>query len=473
MKVAVIGAGPAGMTAAYSLAKMGVEVEVFEASGSVGGMSRTITMWNQKFDLGPHRFYSDDHRINALWIEVVGNKYEMVDRLTRIYYNRKFFSYPIKPFDAMIKLGIWRSAICFFSYIFQKFKTKQDITTFEGWVTDRFGKELYSIFFKTYSEKLWGIPCDQLDADFAAQRIKKFDLWEAIRTAFAGNNGKHKTLVDQFAYPHNGTGSVYENMAELVKQKGGKIHMNTPVNRVLTNSGKAYGIELKDGNKFEFEHVVSTMPLTLLTQKLPDVPQSIIDNAGALKFRNTILVFLNVNAENLFPDNWLYIHSNDLSMGRLTNFRNWVPQLYGNEKSTICALEYWCNDEDEMWQWSDDKFVQLAKTELRKTGLIKDAEITAGHVHKIHRCYPVYSKGYKNLLKPIEAYLSQIQNLHLIGRYGAFKYNNQDHSILMGIMVAENIVNGAKNDLWGVNTDYDSYQESSVITATGLQKKHH
>lgn len=471
MKVAIIGAGPAGMTAGYELSKHIKNVDIYEASTNVGGMAKTIELWNQKVDIGPHRFFSNDTRVNELWLEVVGKDYEMVDRLTRIYYNKKFFHYPIKALNALTNMGIFKAASCMIYYGLEKISPTKDTSTFEGWVTNRFGKKLYQIFFKTYTEKLWGIPCNVLDADFAAQRIKKFSLGEAIKTALFGNSGKHKTLVDQFAYPHGGTGIVYERMAKFVKEKGGTVNLKSPVKKVITKNGMACAIELEDGTIKEYDHIISSMPLSLMVARLPEVPENIKKAANSLKFRNTIIVYLNVQAINLFPDNWLYVHSSDLQMGRLTNFRNWVPNLYGNEKSTICALEYWCYDEDEFWNWSEEKLIALAKEELKKTGLIGAAEISAGHVYKIPRCYPVYGTGYKDVLKPVEDYLDTIKNLHVIGRYGAFKYNNQDHSILMGKLAVENILHDTKHNLWEINTDYDSYQESSIITKTGLQKK--
>jgi len=470
MKVAVIGAGPAGMTAAYLLAKNNIDIDVFEATPSVGGMAKTIELWNQKVDIGPHRFFSNDTRVNEIWLELAGNDYEMVDRLTRIYYNKKFFHYPIKAFDALKNLGIVEAVNCVMQYGIEQLSPTKDTSTFEGWVTNRFGKRLYQIFFKTYTEKLWGIPCNILDADFAAQRIKKFSLGEAMKTALFGNSGKHKTLVDQFAYPHGGTGIIYERMSKFVQSKGNQVYLKTPIKRVLTSNGIANAVELEDGSIKNYDHVITSMPFTQMVERLPEVPQNIKAAASKLKFRNTIIVYLNVQDKNLFPDNWLYVHSSDLQMGRLTNFRNWVPQLYDNEQSTICALEYWCYDEDDFWKYDNDKLIALAKEELRKTGLIGNANISAGFVYRIPKCYPVYSTGYKEVLKPIEEYLSGIKNLHVIGRYGAFKYNNQDHSILMGRLAVENILENKNHNLWEINTDYDNYQESSVITKTGLQK---
>jgi protoporphyrinogen oxidase len=469
MKVAIIGAGPAGMTAAYALTKEGVEVTVYEASPQVGGLSKTLDLWNQKIDLGPHRFFSSDTRVNELWLEVVGEDYEMVDRLTRIYYKNKFFYYPLKPFDALRKLGLWQATLCMFSYMGERISpTKQD-GSFENWVVSRFGRRLFNTFFKTYSEKLWGISCKELDADFAAQRIKKLSLFAAIWNGlFGGKKNKHKTLVDQFAYPLRGTGMVYENMATYVNANGGKVLCNTPVQRVLTENGKATQIELTDGTIESYDHIISSMPISLLVTRLPEVPEAVKTAANTLKFRNTVLVYLNVHETDLFPDNWLYVHSADLQMGRLTNFRNWVPDILNGEKTTIVVLEYWCYNEDEMWSTSDEDLIELGKQELRKTGLIKDAEISEGMVYKIPRCYPVYDQGYKERLKPVEDYLSTVDGLSVIGRYGAFKYNNQDHSILMGLLAAENIAKGTNHNLWEINTDYEDYQEQSTITESGL-----
>lgn len=469
-KVAVIGAGPAGITAAHELVKMGADVEVFEASDSVGGMAKSINLWGYTVDIGPHRFFSSDNRVNQAWLEVVGKDYEMVDRLTRIYYKKKFFYYPLKALNALGNLGIFEAALCFLSYLKEKINPTKDDGSFESWVTGRFGSRLFSIFFKTYTEKLWGISCKDLDADFAAQRIKKFSLGEAIKNALFGNSGKHKTLVDQFAYPFGGTGMVYERMAENIKKAGSLVHLKNPVQRVLTKNNSAYAIELADGSIKEFDHIVSSMPMTLLLQRLPEVPAHILEKSKKLKYRNTIIVYLLVEGKDLFPDNWLYVHSPDLLMGRLTNFRNWVPQLYGNKNGSVMALEYWCYDEDDFWHWNEQQLIELAKKELQQTGLIKNAPITQGSVYRIPKCYPVYGRGYKEVLTPIEDYLKTVGNLSLIGRYGAFKYNNQDHSILMGLLAAENIMKDAKHDLWEINTDYETYQETSTITKSGLQK---
>lgn len=467
-RVAVIGAGPAGMTAAYELGKAGVNVDVYEAAPHVGGLAKTIELWGQLVDIGPHRFFSSDARVNRLWLEVAGRDYGMVNRLTRILYKNKFFSYPLKAFDVVPKLGVLEVARCAVSYARQCSRNPSTGGSFEDWVVRAFGRRLFEIFFKTYSEKLWGIACKDLDADFAAQRIKKLSLYEAAKNALHVGHGQHKTLVDRFAYPVQGTGMIYERMAAFLRSHGQNVFLRSPVQEVIVSKGVVQG--LRTGNRnIAYRHVISTMPLTLLVKALAEAPAQIRENASELKFRNTIIVYLHVNRDALFPDNWLYVHSPELRMGRITNFRNWVPTLNRGRTSTILALEYWANENDEIWSWKDEALIDLAKRELYQTGLIGTARIMDGHVYRVNRCYPVYSRGYKDLLRPIENYLSGIQGLHAIGRYGAFKYNNQDHSILMGLLAAQNILDNASHHLWDINTDYECYQESAIITETGLQ----
>jgi len=257
-------------------------------------------------------------------------------------------------------------------------------------------------------------------------------------------------------------------MASAITKNGGKIFLKTAVEKVLTSKGKATGIQLENGETRDYDHIISTMPISLLVSRMPGIPENIRQLAESLKFRNTILVYLNVNHPDLFPDQWLYIHSEDLQMGRMTNFRNWIPELFGEEKNTILCLEYWCNFGDPVWQMGDVEIIKTASKETNLTGLLHQGEVTDGYVLRIPRCYPIYFKNYKKILSPIQEYLDQIDCLQVIGRYGSYKYNNQDHSIFMGILAAENAVAGKNNNLWDINTDYDTYQESSVIRETGL-----
>lgn len=471
MKIAVIGSGPAGLTAAYKLSKDNIKVHVYEASNSVGGLAKTVDLWGQKVDIGPHRFFSNDTRVNKLWLEVVGKDYQMVDRLTRILYGNKFYNYPLKPLNALANLGLIEALWCVVSFFLQKFflqYVKKNENTFESWVTSRFGKRLFQIFFKAYSEKLWGISCKELDSDFAAQRIKKLSLLEAVISAFfVGRSKKHKTLVDQFAYPNGGTGMVYERMADYVSNHNGIVKLESSVDNVIVEDGRCIGIKTSKGENIEYDHVISTMPINKLLLGIKNVPINLSHNIQNLKFRNTILVYLEVDAEDLFKDNWLYIHSPEIKTGRITNFRNWIPEINQGKKTTILSLEYWCDENEDFWNLNEEEIIGTGVKDMHISKILGKNKILRGHVYKISKCYPVYKTGYKKDIGPLEEYLDNIENLSVIGRYGSFKYNNQDHSILMGILAAENIIKGTKHNLWRINTDYE-YQESSKITETGL-----
>lgn len=470
--VAVIGAGPAGLTAALQITRAGHAVKVFEASSHVGGLARSFELWGQIVDVGPHRFYSQDSRVNKFWLEIIGRDYAMVNRLTRIYYKGRFFSYPLKPLNALANLGPTEALRCMLSYIREKNRSRKvsvENASFEEWVVSRFGRRLFEIFFKSYSEKLWGIPCQELDADFAAQRIRKLSLSGAVRNAIFPYREKHRTLVDRFAYPLNGTGEVYSRISRLIQTNGGEVFTSTPIQKLFRSDDKIIGLMTADGRVHDCAAVVSTMPLTHLVRGMQDVPDEVQLAAQQLQFRNTTLVYLRVAVDYVFPDQWLYIHSPELGFGRVTNFSNWVPSIRRDSKDTILCLEYW-SQEDGFWKMSETDLIQLAIREISSTGLVEADRVTAGHVVRVPRCYPIYRRGYKSLVRVIADWLRSFSNLHVIGRYGAFKYNNQDHSILMGLLAAENILLNQRHDLWGVNSDYENYLESSRITETGLEK---
>lgn len=467
-RVAVIGAGPAGLAAAYVLGKHGVRADVFEAGPVVGGMSRTFELWDQKVDLGPHRFFSADARVNRLWLEVVGSDYRMVERTTRIFYDGKFFDYPLRLGDSLPKLGAAEAARCVLSYLRRRRLRSGPAASFEDWVCDGFGTRLYEIFFRSYSEKVWGVPCANLDADFAAQRIRKLSLLEAARSAlFPGKGARHATLVDRFAYPLGGTGSVYRRMAEQVERRGGSVRLREPVERIARGTDRRLEVALASGERREYDHVVSSMPLTHLVRAFPGAPDRVLEAAAALRFRNTILVYLRVAARDLFPDQWIYVHAPELECGRITNYRNWVPELHGDSPDTIVSLELWCHPGEERWGEPDERLAERAERELRATGLVGDARVTAAHVVRVPRCYPIYDLGYRRNLSVLQASVDSIPGLHAIGRQGSFKYNNQDHSLLMGMLAAENVALGRRHDLWSVNED-DAYQEAAIIDETGL-----
>lgn len=468
-KISIIGAGPAGLTAAYKLAYAGYSVAIFEAGPSVGGMAKTIPLWNQLVDLGPHRFFSSDPRVNSFWLEILGNNYIMVRRLTRIYYKGLFFYYPLKALNALIGLGMIEAFICIFSFAKAKLFPIKDESNFQNWVINRFGSRLFTIFFKAYSEKLWGIKCDQLDADFASQRIKKLSLYEAIKSIFYSSGSvNHKTLVDEFAYPKFGAGAFYEVLGKKIIELGGEIHLNTSVFSVQPGGHqKKPLLNLENGEVLEFDHIISSMPITNLVKRM-NPPTAVLNHALNLTFRNTILVYLQIDNSRLFPDQWIYVHAPELKTGRITNFQNWSEEITGNQDHSIICLEYWCYDRDPIWLDADSNLIELATKEIYQTKLAHSNSVKAGYVYRVPKCYPVYKCGYQDHLRPIETWLKKQENLSVIGRYGSFKYNNQDHSILMGLLAAENISKDAQHNLWDINTDYE-YQESSKITSTGLK----
>ncbi|MWV63094.1 FAD-dependent oxidoreductase [Helicobacter saguini] len=475
-KVVIIGAGPAGLSAARVLSENGYKVVILEESESVGGMSKSLKMFNQIVDVGPHRFFSKDKRLNDFWLSHTRGQYEQVNRLTRIFYNNKFFYYPLRGFDALKKLGIIESIMCVLSYFKAKIRPfKGD--SFESWVANAFGYRLYSIFFKSYTEKLWGIKCDELDSDFAAQRIKGLNLYEAAKAAFFGGGGKkHKTLVDCFSYPKKGCGVVYENMADSILKSGGEILLNCKVTGILTKDKKACGVRFIESNsqdsiesksedskerEIECDIVISTAPFKDMVLSLSELDSNIKDLASNLKFRNTILVYVEIDSKDsrIFADNWIYVHNKATQTGRITDFANWTKDLICGQNAEILCLEYWANDDEKLWNLDSDSMIEIAKKDLLDSKLVKDSNlIKDAKVLKIHKSYPVYERGYKENLHKIYAALGEFKDLYFIGRNGAFKYNNQDHSILMGLMCADKIL-GKDVDLWNINTDYD-YQES-------------
>lgn len=466
--VIIIGAGPAGLTAAYQLIKLGHPVTLIESTNQVGGMSRSIDMFGQIVDCGPHRFFTSDKIVNDFFQDIVGDNFTVVNRLTRIYYRNKFFDYPLKIGNVIRNISIFELTHILFSYFWIRVFPNKSVKTFEDWVTNKFGKKLFGMFFKSYTEKLWGISCNQIDADWASQRIKKLSLWEALISSIKGNkNNKHKTLVDVFAYPHKGTGAIYNEIARRFENLGGQIIFEQKIETFINQDSKITEIITQNGDSYKADWIVSTMPMTSLIKGLSNVPQKVLDYTQNLYFRNTTLVYLEINNNELFPDNWIYIHSPEVTHGRITNFRNWCPTLTNGKNTSILCLEFWSFDSDTLWQKSDEELSDLAHKELLALKLISENDrILNSKVIKIPKCYPVYETGYMENLNPIIDYLNTVSNLKLIGRYGSFKYNNQDHSILMGLLLAKEIHTGVDQKLWDINTDSD-YQESTEFNLSG------
>ena len=471
-KVLIIGAGVAGLSAGRVLSQNGYKVAIYEAQSSVGGMSKSLKMFDQIVDIGPHRFFSKDKRLNDFWSAHTYGESEKVSRLTRIFYNNKFFYYPLRGFDALFKLGIIESTLCVLSFIKAKIKPFGG-DSFESWVANAFGYRLYSIFFKSYTQKLWGIECKDLDSDFARQRIKGLNLYEAIKSAFVGDKSKkHKTLVDEFSYPKKGCGVVYENMAKEILANGGEILCDIEVSGIITQDKRAIGIRTSGGDIYG-DIVISTALFRDMVLSLDELDSAIKDLAQNLKFRNTILVYVEVdcatNAESsakLFADNWIYVHSNNIDTGRITNFANWTQDLRCGRRESILCLEYWANDDENLWNLSSDEIINIAKKDLLDSNLVAhSSQIKRTQALKIHKSYPVYERGYKQNLSKIYNALDDFKDLHFIGRNGAFKYNNQDHSLLMGLLCADKILGNANPNLWEINTDYD-YQEGKYVESS-------
>ena len=472
--VLIIGAGPAGLAAASILSEKGKKVTVLEATDAVGGMARSIKIWDRIVDIGPHRFFSSDPRINGFWLDALGSDFTMVTRKTRILYGSKFFDYPLSPINALVNLGFAPSISAIASYIRARIYPPRDTSNFESWVVSRFGRKLFDIFFKSYTEKLWGIPCDKLDADFAMQRIKQFSLFEAIKSAFRINRrSKHRTLVDEFAYPTNGAGHVYENLKSKILENNSFIHFDSIVTGLLYFPGNDFDgnkgfwkVNTRNGNSYSADHVISTMPLTQLV-KLLDPPAHVKASADTLRFRNTILVYLLIDKENLFSDQWLYVNSKDMMTGRITNFNNWNETIRAGRKDTILSFEYWSFNSETIWKMTEVELVAAAKSDLVKAGIADADRVLDSRVIRVPNCYPVYDTGYQAEVLALSQFVDSFPKLYAIGRYGSFKYNNQDHSLLMGLLAADNILLGTKHDLWSINSDTE-YQEGSRITSTGL-----
>jgi protoporphyrinogen oxidase/putative flippase GtrA len=469
----ILGAGPAGLAAAHQLTQQGQAVVVVEREERVGGLAKSIEYQGFILDYGPHRFYTKLEPVLQLWDQVLGEEQVTVDRLTRIYYGKKYFNYPLKALETLSALGIVESCRIIASYVQARIFPNKSPNHFADWVTARFGRRLFEIFFEAYTEKLWGIPCTEISADWAAQRIKGLSLLKAIRNALLGNDGRVKTLIDQFQFPRLGSGQLYDKIGTYLSNHNQQILLNTEVVQLHHDGQAVNQITLRDRNTGEeftanCGGVISSIPINALIGQMmhPQPSSKVAASAQSLKFRNTVLVYLIVEGCNLFPDNWLYINEPSVQVGRVTNFANWSPDMLPNQHQTPLCCEYWCNFDDPMWQQSEADLVRLAEQDLRKIGLLRNEAVSSGFIIRLPRTYPIYTGDYQAALAEIQGYLQQFQNLQLVGRYGAFKYNNQDHSLLMGILAAENVLSPKKHDLWAVNSDSEYVEEAKADVAT-------
>lgn len=465
--IIIIGGGPAGLTAAYELTKRGIHPLVLEKSDKVGGIARTETYKGYRFDIGGHRFYSKVGEIQILWQEVLGDQFIQVPRLSRIYYQGKFFDYPLSLGNTLANLGIFQSILILWSYLTAKGKAlvqRPDPQTFEEWVTHCFGERLYKTFFKTYTEKVWGISCHKIQAEWAKQRIRGVSLKSAVINVLFGKN-ETKSMIKTFDYPLLGPGMMWEGFQGKVEQQGGEVRLNTRVVRLEREDKRIVRLiteENGEKNTLTSEQFISSMPITLLIHRLePPPPPEIIEAADSLSYRDFLIVALVVDAVDLFPDNWIYIHSPEVKVGRIQNFKNWSPAMVPDANKTCLGMEYFCNQGDEVWRLSEAELIKLATDELEKLGLAKGGKVEDGTVIRQLKAYPVYDRDYYLNLSVIRDYLSDFENLQTIGRNGMHRYNNQDHSMLTGLLAARNLL-GETNDLWKVNTERSYYEEFTV-----------
>jgi len=468
-RVVIIGAGPAGLTAAYELVvRYGITSTILEADNIVGGISRTVERDGWRFDIGGHRFFTKVKEVEALWHEILSDDDFMLrPRMSRIYYNGKYYDYPLKASNALKNLGIWEAFLCVMSYVWARINPPKDKTTLEGWIVARFGWRLYKHFFKTYNEKLWGVPVNKLPADFAAQRIKNLSLFNAITNALLPKRNQKgiTSLIEEFQYPKYGPGMMWEKCRDLVEARGCTVTMNTRVAAIRHENGRAVSViaQGKDGTRTEYpcDHVISSMPISHLLKAMDPAPSEVAFKAADdLRYRDFITVALVVPEAYSFPDNWIYVHSKQVQVGRIQNFGSWSPYLVKDGR-TCLGLEFFVFEGDATWTKPDAELIEQGKRELGILGLVDPAKVEAGYVVRMPKAYPFYDEYYKANVARIVEWLSKCTpNVHPVGRNGMHRYNNQDHSMYTAMLTAENIALGTHHDVWSVNVE-DVYHEES------------
>jgi len=450
---------------------------VFEQDSQVGGISRTCEYKGYRFDIGGHRFFTKVELVQKLWQEILADDFLVRPRLSRIYYNGKFFDYPLKPMNALMGLGPVEAVRIGVSYLWAQLFPARPERSFESWVTNRFGRRLFEIFFKTYTEKVWGMPCSEMSADWAAQRIKNLDLVTAVKNALLGERFSKgdvvTTLIERFHYPRFGPGQMWEDCARRLAEKGVETHLESEVLGLRHKEGRVRSARVRgsDGRVHELEgdHFLSSMPIrTLLHCLEPAPPKAVLRAADRLRYRDFLTVVLIVDQEELFPDNWIYIYSPEVKLGRIQNFKNWSPEMVPAAGKTALGLEYFVQEDDELWSQADEDLIQLGAAECEKLGLVRAADVIDGTVIRMPKAYPIYDGEYQDALVEVRSYLDELPNLQLIGRNGQHRYNNQDHSMMTAVYAARNVAAGAAQyDVWDVNVDETYHEEERAGEAQG------
>jgi protoporphyrinogen oxidase len=456
--IAIIGAGPSGLACAYTLAKQGVSSVIFEKDSRPGGLCKTINFQDYLFDIGGHRFLSRDDEVNLFWKEILPDGFNRVKRLSRIYYNKKFFKYPLSFWNTFLNLGLKESVLCVGSYFWSHFRQSGDDATFEGWITNRFGERLYKIFFDTYTEKVWAVPCKDLSADWATQRIQGLSLRAAIKKALGVQRTGHpKTMTEEFLYPSCGPGEFYDRLCNKIVGLGSNVQVDTAVEQLYHIDGRIAFVKIKDKTGFKnvaVDHVFSSMPLPQMINSLtPSAPKDILIAANKLSFRSFIEINIVIDQENIFPDQWIYIHSPHVKLGRIQNYKNWSKKMVPDSKRTTLGLEYFCDEGDEIWSMNDIDLIDFAVREIEKLGIVSRRKLITGMVVRCPNVYPLYTLDYQQNVVKIRNYLKRFCNLQAMGRCGTFRYDNSDRATLTGIHSARALLGHEYRDIWSLSTD--------------------
>jgi protoporphyrinogen oxidase len=464
--IAVLGAGPAGLTAGYVLARADRPVVVCEADAQVGGLARTVVRDGYRFDLGGHRFFTKSAEVQELWEEVLGDELLVRARMSRIFWRERFIDYPLRLQDVVRKVGPVELARCATSYAASRARLRRsDAETFEEWVCDRFGRRLFELFFRTYTEKVWGVPTSEIRAEWAAQRIRTLSFARVVRAALLNDGAELHSLIEQFRYPRLGPGQMWEAMAAEIVGAGGELRLGAPVRRIELGADGVVAVTAGH-ERLACSHVLSSLPLRdVVALADPPPPEEVRAAAHGLRYRDFVTVALVVDGDDLFPDNWVYVHDPGVRVGRIQNFRAWSEAMVPDPDSTCVGLEYFCFEGDDLWCSSDDALVARATRELEQIGLAEPGRVRAGHVVRVPKAYPIYDARYEARVRTIRDWLATVPNLQQIGRNGLHRYNNSDHSMLTALRAVENACGGTSHDLWAVNSDGAYHEEAEVRRA--------